>query len=132
VRTKLIHKTDEYEICPKCHELGKLNHHRHTYRSKKPNKVPVLHHYLEFRHPDKNAPNGRYRRCYLGAVKNAPKSLYDILERKDIDKAYRLETAALGLSKEIREYLNKYSANSSRKMEDIADDVLSIMEKYGF
>ena len=127
----MIQKTEESEVCPKCHELGTPHHLRYTYKSKKANKMPTLNHYLEFRHPDKNQPKG-YRRCYLGAVKDAPKSLYDILEKKDIDRSYRLEKASLALSKEMREYFNNYSPKSSRKMEEIADDVISIMEKYGF
>jgi hypothetical protein len=68
----------------------------------------------------------------LGAVKNAPKSLYDILEKKDTDKAHRLEIASLALSKEIREYLNRFSPDNRKRMDVVADDILSIMEKNGF
>lgn len=122
---------NEMEKCPKCGDLGIAHHIRQTYKSRKPNKLPTLRHYLQYIHKDGETWKNP-RRCYLGRVETLGKSLTDLLEKQDLEKAYRLEKDRHNLSKDIREYFKGYSPNSSRKMVEVEDDILTIMEKWGF
>lgn len=131
MRTKLINEND-MEICPKCHEMGIPHHMRYTYKSRKPNKAPIPHHYLEYLHKDGDTWKNP-KRCYLGSFDSLKGTdLYEILEKKDNDKAHKLERDIANVSREIREYLNRFSPKSSRRMEEVTDEILTIMEKWGF